>query len=177
MQDDTTYAWSVELIQAIAHAHTAHSQHGNTPNDSVRFHDHTTPYVVHPIWCAVSLLQEPALPMALRNTGSIALLWHDTLEDTKLPLPPEASKEVVRLVQDMSFTSFDEERTEIWSRPEEVKLLKLYDKVSNLLDGNWMKPEKWNVYVEHTLRLTNEVEKSFGQLGIVKIARAIASPK
>ena len=57
------------------------------------------------------------------------------------------------------------------------KLLKLYDKVSNLLDGNWMKTEKWNIYVEHTLRLAGDVEHVYGTLNIVKIARAIAERK
>lgn len=70
--------------------------------------------------------------------------------------------------------SFDQERDELWSRSKEIKLLKLYDKVSNLLDGAWMKPDKWNVYVEHTKRLAVDVELGFGLLGIVKIARAIA---
>lgn len=177
MHNDLTKAWSEDIIKAIQHAHTAHAQHGNTPDDSVRFHDHITPYIVHPIWCAASLLQEPLLPLALRQTGSIALLWHDTLEDTSLPLPDDTSLEVSLLVKGMSFTSFVEELTEIWNRPIEIKLLKLYDKVSNLLDGIWMKPEKWNIYVEHTLRLADEVELQFGELGIVKIARAIACNK
>jgi hypothetical protein len=174
---NTTHSWSQELVQAIAHANVAHSQHGNTPDDAVRFHDRTTPYVVHPVWCAASLLQEPALSPAFRRIGSLALLWHDTLEDTTLPLPSTTSEEVVRLVQGMSFASFDEERVELWNRPREIQLLKLYDKVSNLLDGAWMKAEKWNIYVEHTLRLAAAVEASFGLLGIVKIARAIASPR
>jgi hypothetical protein len=58
-----------------------------------------------------------------------------------------------------------------------IRALKLYDKVSNLLDGKWMKAEKWNIYVEHTLRLASEVEQLFGELNIVKIATAIASQK
>ena len=113
MHSDITKAWSEEIIKAIQHAHIAHSQHGNTPDDAVRFHDHITPYVVHPIWCAASLLQESLFPMALRQAGSIALLWHDTLEDTSLPLPEETSQEVSLMVQGMSFNSFAEELAEI----------------------------------------------------------------
>lgn len=174
MQRTKTQAWSQALILAIEHANTAHSEHGNSPDDAVRFHDRTTPYVVHPLWCAASLLQEPAVPSHFREVGSFALLWHDTLEDTSLPLPSDTTEEVRRLVEGMSFASFDDERTAVWARPKEIRLLKLYDKVSNLLDGTWMKPEKWNVYVEHTLRLAADVGSEFGDLGIVKIARAIA---
>jgi len=177
MSHDTPQAWSRELLIAIMHAHSAHSQHGNTSDDNVRFHDHKTPYLVHPLWCAATLLQEPKIPIELRQSGAIALLWHDTLEDTNLPLPSESPEEVARLVEGMTFTSFAEEQSEIWSRSPEIKLLKLYDKVSNLLDGAWMKPEKWNAYVAHTIRLTSEVEQLFGQLGIIKIAKAIAVPK
>lgn len=114
------------------------------------------------------------MPSHFREVGSFALLWHDTLEDTSLPLPSDTTEEVRRLVEGMSFASFDDERTAVWARPKEIRLLKLYDKVSNLLDGTWMKPEKWNVYVEHTLRLAADVGSEFGDLGIVKIARAIA---
>lgn len=172
-----TRDWSQSLVQAIAHAHAAHALHGNTPQDSVRFHDRETPYIVHPLWCAASLLQEPALPRDLREKGALALLWHDTLEDTTLPLPEGTSDEVARLVEGMSFASFDEERQELWTRSSEIKLFKLYDKVSNLLDGAWMKPAKWNIYVDHTLRLASEVECLFGELGIVKMGRAIAVHK
>jgi (p)ppGpp synthase/HD superfamily hydrolase len=177
MQINETKKWSDEIVQAISHAHLAHAAHGNSPQDAVRFHDHLTPYLVHPIWCAASLLQEATLPLDLRKTGYIALLWHDVLEDTTLKLPIGTSSEIVKLVEEMSFMSFDEERAELWSRSPEIKLFKLYDKVSNLLDANWMKVDKWNVYVEHTLRLANEIEQKFGSLNIVKIARAIALKK
>lgn len=169
-----TKEWSDALLSSIAHAHTAHSKHGLSPEDAVRFHDHLTPYLVHPLWCAATLLQESALPQELRQRGSIALLWHDTLEDTSLPLPPSTTEDVASLVKEMSFSSFLEETIELWSKSDEVKLLKLYDKVSNLLDGHWLKNEKWNHYVAHTLRLCAEVEKTYGILNIIKIARAIA---
>ena len=174
MNNSKTQVWAQALVHAIEHANIAHSEHGKLPDDSVRFHDRVTPYVVHPIWCAASLLQEPAVSAHLRQVGSLALLWHDTLEDTTLPLPPGTTEEVIRLVEGMTFDSFDQERDELWSRSKEIKLLKLYDKVSNLLDGAWMKSDKWNVYVEHTKRLAVDVELAFGLLGIVKIARAIA---
>lgn len=67
---------------------------------------------------------------------------------------------------------------EIWDRPKIVRLLKLYDKVSNLLDGSWMSDEKWNnQYVPYVKRLANDVENNYGTLNIVRIARAIAQSR
>ena len=177
MQNNAPQSWASGMIDAISHAYLAHSFYGNSPEDAVRFHDHITPYLVHPLWCAASLLQEAALPLELRKVGYIVLLWHDILEDTGLGLPNNAPPEITRLVEEMSFGSFSEERELLWTRSYEIKLFKLYDKVSNLLDGAWMKAEKWNQYVEHTIRLANEVESTYGNLNIVKIARAIALMK
>jgi (p)ppGpp synthase/HD superfamily hydrolase len=88
MSGEETAQWSQQLRQAIAHAAAAHGSFPNTLRDAVRFHDQKTPYVVHPLWCASSLLMEPVLPEDLRRDGAVALLWHDTLEDTSMPLPP-----------------------------------------------------------------------------------------
>ena len=175
MDENEINAWSGEMVNAITHAFFAHSVHALSPDDTVRFHDRLTPYLVHPLWCAATLLQEPGLSVELRRKGYVALLWYDTLEDTELQLPLETSEEIAQLVQQMTFASFREERSELWRCSPEVRLLKLYDKVSNLVDGTWMKPEKWNVYVEHTLKLTADVQSNFGELNIVKIAKSIAS--
>lgn len=168
-------SWSGEMVNAITHAYFAHTVHAISPDDTVRFHDRLTPYLVHPLWCAATLLQEPKLPVELRRRGYVALLWHDTLEDTMLPLPLETPKEIAQLVHQMTFETFEEERVKLWGCSPEVRLLKLYDKVSNLLDGSWMKAEKWNVYVDYSLKLTADVENNFGELNIVKIAKAIAT--
>lgn len=120
---------------------------------------------------------EPVLPEDLRRDGAVALLWHDTLEDTSMPLPPWSPEKVASLVREMTFESFQEEVEHLWSRSAEARLLKLYDKVSNLLDGSWMKAQKWNQYVEYILRLTSEVEMRRGTLNIVCIARAIGVRK
>jgi hypothetical protein len=80
---------------------------------------------------------------------------------------------MLRLVEEMTFTSFEEERENIWSRSERAQLLKLYDKVSNLLDATWMTDSEWDEYVTHTNRLTRLAVERFGELNIVRIARAI----
>ncbi|MDR3415177.1 MAG: hypothetical protein P4L83_03235 [Nevskia sp.] len=177
MSASATSQWSHELEAAIVHAVAAHNKHANSPDDAVRFHDRKTPYVVHPIWCATSLLSEPALPEELRRNGAIALLWHDTLEDTRLPLPSWSSEKVSSLVAEMTFESFQQEIDHLWERSEEAKLLKLYDKVSNLLDGSWMKTPKWNAYIVHTLKLAEHVQSRWGILNIVRIAHTLCIPR
>ncbi len=141
--------------------------------------DETTPYAIHPIWCAMTLLSETTLPVELREIGYQALLWHDLLEDTDLKkLPLDTPGGVRELVTEMTFKNFAEEMQKVWERSETTRLLRLYDKVSNLLDGTWMSDEKWNEYVTYTLKLTEQVEamcgkNGYGKLNIVKIARAI----
>jgi hypothetical protein len=93
-------------------------------------------------------------------------------------LPLDTPSEVEELVIEMTFENFAEEMQKVWERSETTRLLKLYDKVSNLLDGTWMSDEKWNEYVSYTLKLTEQVETissnyKYGNLNIVKIARAI----
>lgn len=162
------------LQRFIEYAIDAHCQHPTKASKAVRKWDGTTPYSVHPIWCATTLLAETAIPEVLRDRGSLALLLHDVLEDTTAGLPDGCPTEVEQLVKDMTFASSDEEMEQVWSRSDEVKLLKLFDKVSNLLDGAWMSPEKRAKYSAYTLRLAAEVEANFGELNIVRIAKAIA---
>ena len=172
-----TDEFTERLSEAINHTILAHSKFAKSERDKVRFSDMVTPYSVHPIWCAMTLLAETALPDEVREIGFQALLWHDTLEDTTLPLPQDAKDEVKALVEEMTFRSFKEEKQLLWGRSDMTKLLKLYDKVSNLLDGGWMSARKWNDYVEHTVKLTEFVEKNYGELNIVRIARVVCITK
>ncbi|MBI2542738.1 MAG: hypothetical protein HYW24_00945 [Candidatus Aenigmarchaeota archaeon] len=158
-------------LQYIIHAHRNHST--NT-HKAVRYWDMKTPYSIHPIWCAMTLLTETSLPEATRENGSLALLYHDILEDTTVELPEYLPERVRYLVQEMTFEEGSaQEMREIWSKESEVKLLKLYDKVSNSLDGIWMTPEKYRQYNEYVRRLLHEVEAEYGELNIVKIGRVI----
>lgn len=125
-----TKQFSEQLKASINHAIEAHSNHPKTPDDAIRFWDRTTPYAIHPIWCAITLLTETQLSEDIRYNGYQALLWHDALEDTTLPLPMDTSPEVVRMVNEMTFASFREEQEKIWDSRDVVKLLKLYEKVS-----------------------------------------------
>lgn len=143
------------------------------PSKAVRKWDGQTPYSVHPIWCAMMILHETALPEDIRVDGSQALLFHDVIEDTLAELPAYLSERVKKLVADMTFESSDEEMLKVWDKPIEVKLFKLYDKVSNLMDASWMSEQKLKRYQEYTLKLAREVETVYGKLNIIKLAESI----
>ena len=172
-----TQAYADQLGAAIAHAIQAHTHFPNTPRDAVRLWDNRTPYVIHPIWCAMTLLTETRLPETIRYPGALVLLWHDTLEDTQLPLPADTSPLVQQLVGEMTFASLDEEFIQLWARSDTTKLLKLYDKVSQFLDGIWLTDARWHQLVQHTRRLEALVEATYGELNIIKLSRTLCQPR
>lgn len=161
----------MELKKHINFIINAHNNQAKTPEKQVRLWDKKTPYYIHPIWCAMTILTETKLSKQLREDGCLALLYHDLLEDTTEKLPPSLSKRVKHFIKEMTFTQgITQEMQEIWKKEPEVKLLKLYDKVSNLLDSSWMSPELRDKYTQYTKRLLKDVEQNFGQLNIVRIA-------
>jgi len=168
---------SGQLRKILDYAIYAHSM--DSTKEQVRRWDGKTPYSIHPIWCVMAILHETQLSEEIRSEGAEALALHDVEEDTEIGLPSWIREKPRQYVKEMTFTSevgsTEIERKEIWNRPPVIRLLKLYDKTSNLLDGSWMPDEKWNnQYVPYVLELADDVEKHFGNLDIVKIARAIA---
>ena len=162
-----------EIISLVEYVFTAHEECAKKSSNKYRRHDMATPYAVHPTWCAMTILTETNLPEEIRIRGYKALLLHDILEDTTKKLPVGLSEMTVSLVKDMTFENFEEEKHYIWEKSPEVRLLKLHDKVSNLLDGTWMTPEKKLIYDDFATKLCDDVEKNYGKLNIVKIARSI----
>lgn len=162
-----------EIIRKISYSVLSHAEHPDKELHAFRKWDGRTPYGVHPVWCAMTLLQETALPEEIREAGAEALLFHDILEDTTAGLPEGTSSRVRVLVEEMTFSSSDEEMEKVWDRSPEIRLLKLYDKVSNMLDGVWMTPEKLERYRNYTRRLADDVESQYGLLNIIRIARAL----
>lgn len=162
-----------KLVDLISYSILAHAERPTKASKAVRKWDGRTPYGVHPVWCAMSILQETLLPEEIREVGAEALLFHDLLEDTTAGLPEGTSDRVRELVEGMTFASSDEEMEKVWERTAEVRLLKLYDKASNLLDGAWMAPEKLERYRAYARLLADDVELQYGLLNIVRIARAL----
>jgi hypothetical protein len=160
------------LAEVTSYVIAAHDKQAREPRQRFRKWDTATPYAIHPVWCATMLLTETTLPKQLRKHGAIALLQHDLLEDTKAELHPSTNAPERRLIEEMTFASFEEEVEQVWKRSPECRLLKCYDKVSNLLDMNW-RTGKRDMYVAYTLRLITEARERYGELNIVKIASAI----
>lgn len=158
----------------ITYIFRAHSEQAKKPKKTIRYWDGKTPYAIHPTWCAMTLLTETNLQEYIRFEGAQALLLHDILEDTNAKLPDGISARVHHLVLEMTFESSAQEMELVWSRSDLCQLLKLYDKVSNLLDGAWMSAEKRAKYVAYTKRLAAKVEATYGSdLNILRIAKAI----
>ncbi len=165
-----------KLGELVSYVFKAHAESPVKPSKAFRKWDGKTPYGVHPTWCAMMILAEPALPESLRQTGAEVLLLHDILEDTTVQLPHDCSPEVVRLVGEMTFPGGSEEEMRlVWERSSETKLFKLYDKVFNFFDSLWMTVEKRERYAAHMLRLADFVASHYGDLNIVRIARAICT--
>jgi len=174
MTDKTTEQLTAEILTSFNITVDAHQRHPKTKKDTIRIWDDTTPYFIHPTWCAMTLLTETSLSESIRFNGYQALFLHDILEDTTIDLPIGTSDAVRRYVQDMTFDSFTDEVNNIWSKDKIVQLLKLYDKTSNLLDAVWMNNETRKRYIDYTLQLTDKIQSEYGDLNIVKISRSIA---
>lgn len=162
-----------EFFGLVAYSIRAHTEHSKDPSNAVRRWDNKTPYVTHPIWCAMTILTENRIPENLRMVGAKALLLHDILEDTTLGLPEGLDPAIAELVHGMTFENSEAELKLIWTRSLDVQMLKLYDKYHNLLDGYWMTPERYVAYRTLLTDLSNNVEAHFGDLNIIRLARAL----
>lgn len=115
-----------------------------------------------------------SLSREIRLEGTVVLLYHNIIEDTNAPLPNDLQPEVLQSISDMTFLGgVNEEMTGIWSRPPKIKLFKLYDKVSNLLDASWMMPDYRDKYIDYSRKVLADVEENYGDLNITKIAHTI----
>lgn len=164
---------ATRLSGLIEYVIRAHDERAKGDYKRFRIWDKKTPYSIHPIWSAMTLLTETSLPENLRYEGAEALLLHDILEDTDAPLPP-CSGSVERLVKELTFKNSAESMQLIFERSDEAKLLKIYDKVSNFLDGAWMDPDKKEKNLEHIKKLSDMARERFGELNILKIARSLS---
>jgi len=167
----------MKLEDLIGFVFDVHSQLPITPEKAFRKFDGKTPFATHPVWCGMMILTENSLPEDKRYDGAQALLLHDIIEDTKADLPDDLSYKVKQLVLDMTFESFNDECALIWNRSKFVRMLKLYEKVHNLLNTDWMAKDKLKFYIGYVLRLTEDVEENWGLLNIVIFSKALCAVK
>lgn len=154
----------------------AHRDYPRKPSKAFRKWNGRTPYHIHPLWCATMLSTETALDDKTREEGAQALLYHDILEDTTRPLPDWLSPRVCYLIEQMTDKRGDILTLKyLWKLEPEVRLYKLYDKVSNLLDGCWMDENKRTEMQGKTRRLCEDAEKNYGILNIIKLAKVMLS--
>jgi (p)ppGpp synthase/HD superfamily hydrolase len=142
------------------------------------------PYITHPLWCAMMIVLEPKLDEKTRVAGAYALLFHDVLEDTTLPLPADLPENIKLLVQKMTvpkeaqynFSGWEKEKQTILKLPVSIQLLKLYDKTATLYDEA-LKEERFPEWMDVVEKLAQNVQKEYGKLRIVSLAQAIIQQK
>ena len=163
-----------EVRNVIELSYQAHTHHALRPEKAFRKWDRRTPYFVHPVWCAMTILQEPSLAEPLRRRGAQALALHDVLEDTTLELPASVPPAVRKLVLGMTFAGGSaEEMVEVWNRTPEIRLLKLYDKTCNMLDDGFMSDERRAKTRRYVRKLARDVESNYPGTNVVKLALAL----
>ena len=156
----------VKFEEYIAYVRDAHQNHARPQAKTLRTFPsgEQEPYFTHPLWCALMILGDTQLPNTIRHDGALALLFHDVLEDTTVPLPADLSPEVQHLVQEMTFMGgFDEEKGRVLQKPLPVQLLKLYDKVGSVYDAALSKrryPE-W-IPLMATLQISKSIKDASG---------------
>ena len=162
-----------ELKRFIDFAYKAHQEHIARPDHDMR-QDGKVPYITHLLWCAMMLLGDKTIPFEERKKGYQALLLHDVLEDTSLPLPDDIDPEVKQLVEDMTYDSWEEEKKGVMEKGEFLKLLKLLDKTSTMYDSRTLsRPEKNPDWVKFTKQLLEDVRPRYGHSQVVAVAEAI----
>ncbi|HBH46154.1 MAG: hypothetical protein A2445_03630 [Candidatus Jacksonbacteria bacterium RIFOXYC2_FULL_44_29] len=158
------------LKQLLDLAYSAHQEH-NTRNDFRQ--NGKVPFAVHPIWCAMTLLNDQRIPFAERAIGYQALLLHDVLEDTNLGIPDYVDTQVIDLVKEMTHDSWEDEQ-KIEGKSHLVKLLKLCDKIASMYDetlrDDAVYRKEWKALTE---KLLHDVENHYGSIRLVTLAKAV----
>lgn len=103
--------------------------------------------------------------------------WDGKTPHYTQPLPNWLPPRVKQLVEMMTFQEgIWQEAEEVWSKPPEVRLYKLYDKVSNILDGLWMVQKESGYkekYYAYTTRLREDAQTNYGELNITRITERL----
>lgn len=163
------------LDQAIEHAFDAHTHRAKDPKQALRVLDGKTPFAIHPVSCALTILGETDLPEDVRHDLALALAFHDLLEDTHDSLPDWLPERPARWVREMTFKGGTrEEQLVIWDREPVIRLGKFVDKSDTLKDANWMTPHGLKFWCQYVLELADDAEANYGTLNVVVMARALA---
>ena len=123
---------SEEFKKYLDFAYSAY-QENNISGQAFR-QDGKVLYMVHPLWCAMSLIMDTQVPFEQRELGFKALILHDVLEDTSLTLPDWVEPEVAEVIRELTFESFEQAMEVYENKKPFIKLLMLYDKLSSMYE-------------------------------------------
>lgn len=150
--------------------YSAHQEH-NTRKDFRQ--DGKVPFIVHPIWCALTILNDQRIPFEERELGYQVLLLHDILEDTSLEIPDYVDQKVLDCVGEMTHDTWEEEQN-IENKSDFIKLLKLCDKIASMYDETVRdEPQRRREWKSLTQKLLSDVENHYGNIHLVVLAKAI----
>lgn len=158
------------LKRLLDFVYSAHQEH-NTRKDFRQ--DGKVPFIVHPMWCALTLLNDQRIPFEERELGYQVLLLHDILEDTSLEIPDYIDPKVLEHVKEMTHNTWEEEQN-IDSKSPFIKLLKLCDKIASMYDETVRdEPVRRKEWKALTQKLLNDVKNHYGEIRLVTLAKAI----
>jgi hypothetical protein len=167
-----------KLLKQISFITEAHQEKALTEKKTTRTFQsgESNPFFIHPVWCALTILQETKLPESVRLSGAETLLFHDILKDTSAELPEDLPQEIKNFIQEMTFSDFQTEIATIPTKPPFIQLLKLYDKTATLYDGAVKEKttQEWYNYIQ---KLIDNVGKEYGELNIVLLAKTLLANK
>jgi len=159
-----------KLKQLLDLVYSAHQEH-NTRKDFRQ--NGKVPFFVHPIWCALTILNDQRIPFEERELGYQVLLLHDILEDTSLEIPDFVDRKVLEFVKEMTHETWEEEQN-IENKSDFIKLLKLCDKIASMYDETVRsEPQRRKEWKILTLKLLNDVENHYGNIRLVTLAKAV----
>lgn len=167
---------SFELAQHIQVVITQHTLSAKKPENATRIWDGKTPFAIHPVWCALTILTEQRLTEKTRRKGALTLLYHDLYEDTDSNLPRNLPLEVIAAIRNMTFPNGSPNWRDISRLAPDLRLFKLYDKTSNLMDP--FERQAYELRNQQLLvrLLIDDVLQNYGELNITKLASALIPP-
>jgi hypothetical protein len=163
---DTAWCW----VAKLSHTIMMYQEDVNQHNIKVRAHDKATPFAVHPIWCAISILSAPDLNQDLRVDGFWIILNHNLENYTGKK--PDCSQVILEKIHSLQCLSYVKEADGAitWSAPPEIRLFKLFEQVHKLYDNEH---ECDDIELDLTQDLLADVQTNYGNLKIVRIAKAL----
>lgn len=159
-----------ELKKYMDFAFEAYHSH-NTSGQEYR-QKGKVPYIMHPIWCASIFITDTRIPYKEREIGFKALILHDVLEDTDLPLPNWVELKVKNIVKELTFESPNQALREAESKSIFIKLLLLVDGLSSMYEEH-VAPQRKKIWKKAMKKLLKDVKAKYGNIRIVQVAEVV----